>query len=193
MVNRAWTQSWTLKVSPVQRGRMVRASGWSNRSTPPIMLVVLAAWAVSKSASDSEVCHGRGWLPSGRVNGCVMEPAEQDQVVQVGGSAGRPRDHVVGIEMPGLSAAGVSTAVVPDGQCPSLRFGDEAAGAAHVQHLPLGAGDCAEQGAVAGQPGRGGRLNRPDPGDVADRAPCFRRSRGNVFPLRLSLWRGRAG
>jgi hypothetical protein len=128
----------------------------------------------------------------------VMPPTKQDQIAEVRAATQNPRNHMMGIQMPGLMTARILAHLVPDQQRATQRLAHQATGAAQRQHLAMLVDQSAEHRVVAGQPLRGRRFDRPDPVNVADRRfrgrppgnaldrihsgrEGFRRSRGNVF------------
>ncbi len=88
-----------------------------------------------------------------------MAAAEQDEVVQVGASAGPPGDYVVQVAVVGWPVAGfppaVGVAVADRLVLPRCR---QPAGAPHIEYFGVGAEDDAGQFRVAGEAlGGGGR------------------------------------
>ena len=124
------------------------------------------------------------------VDGCVVELAEQDQVVQVGGSAVGPVDQMMGFQVVALVAAGeLAPSVVADHQGSAEGAGDQASGAAEGEDAAVGVEDGAEQVAVAGELAGGLGFDPADALEMAGRVDggwvgglfgVVGRSRGNV-------------
>ena len=118
-------------------------------------------WTGGPGAADGQLAF---------VDGGVVELAEQDQVVQVGGAAGGPVDEVVGFQVVGLVAAGeLAHPVVADHQGAAEGAGDEAAGAAEGEDSAVAVEDGAEEGVVAGELAGGGGFDAADALEVAGR------------------------
>src|SRR5215475_3034874 len=94
-----------------------------------------------------------GELPSSFVDGAVVGPAEQGQVVQVGKAAVGPVGEVVGVGPGGWAvAAGEDAAAVAHDQCGAQRGWDGAGAPADVQRLAGAVGDDPGDPGVAGDP-----------------------------------------
>jgi len=85
------------------------------------------------------------------VDGGVVELAEQDQVVQVGGAALGPGQYVVGLEVAALVAGGELADAVADHQCSALGSGDEASGSAEGEYFAGAVDHGCDQVGVAGE------------------------------------------
>src|SRR5215475_2122391 len=88
-----------------------------------------------------------GESPPSFVDGSVVSPAEEDEVVQAGGAAVGPRDDVVGVgPWRRAVAVGPGAAAVSDGERRPYREWDGASAAADVQRLAGAKGDDAGDG-----------------------------------------------
>jgi hypothetical protein len=91
--------------------------------------VPVLAWS-AVGEGELPAISGVGDRDAAFVDGGVVELTEQDQILQIGRTAGRPGLNVVGFEVSGLAAAGVLADAVSDHQGAALGAADEAAGAA---------------------------------------------------------------
>src|SRR5215475_4595886 len=97
-----------------------------------------------------------GESPSSFVDTAVVSPAEENEVVQVGGAAPGPRDDVVRVGPWWRAVAvGPGAAAVSDGERGPYCGWDGAGAAADVQWLAGAVGDDAGDDGVAGQPAGG--------------------------------------
>ena len=103
------------------------------------------------------------------MDGGVMPLAQQDQIIQIGDAAISPGHTMVGLQMPGLVAAGKPAHRVADHQRPPQRPGHQPPGAAERQHLAMLSHDRTQHVAVADKPAGRLRLDWPHPVNVAGR------------------------
>src|SRR4051794_27775262 len=94
----------------------------------------------------------------------VVLAADQDKVVQAGGTAVGPGDDVVGVAHPGgTGAAGERAVPVPSDDGPPQGGSDESRSTSDVENLAVGAEADRDQVGIAGQPTHGGD-REPQPG-----------------------------
>jgi len=107
--------------------------------------------------------------PTAFVDEPVMEPAQQQRVVSIGGSSVLPRDQVVGVGVARRAMASWPTAAaIASSEQSSLPWGEESAGAPEVDDRPLAVKQQCCELCVARDSHDAGRVKRPpSPADTA--------------------------